>query len=83
MQTTITARHCDISDALRERALAVSDRLATFAPRGSSVVAKCSGLTKLPLAILAHGSSDQCWRGLRIEEQPFDRHRRADRGHPS
>ena len=33
MQTTITARHCDISDALRERALAVSDRLATFAPR--------------------------------------------------
>jgi ribosomal subunit interface protein len=33
MQTTITARHCEISDALRERALAVSDRLATFAPR--------------------------------------------------
>jgi ribosomal subunit interface protein len=33
MQTTITARHCEIDDALRERALAVTDRLATFAPR--------------------------------------------------
>lgn len=33
MQTTITVRHCEITDALRERALAVSDRLATFAPR--------------------------------------------------
>jgi ribosomal subunit interface protein len=33
MQTTITVRHCEITDALRERALEVSDRLATFAPR--------------------------------------------------
>jgi ribosomal subunit interface protein len=33
MQTTITVRHCEITDALRQRALAVSDRLATFAPR--------------------------------------------------
>jgi ribosomal subunit interface protein len=33
MQTTITVRHCEITDALRERALAVSDRLATFASR--------------------------------------------------
>ncbi|HZE75956.1 MAG TPA: HPF/RaiA family ribosome-associated protein [Gemmatimonadales bacterium] len=33
MQTTITARHCEIDDALRARALAVSDRLATFALR--------------------------------------------------
>lgn len=33
MQTTITARHCEISDALRERAQAVVDRLGTIAPR--------------------------------------------------
>ena len=33
MQTTITARHCEISDALRERAAAVVDRLGTFASR--------------------------------------------------
>ena len=33
MQTTITARHCEISDALRERAAAVVDRLGTFATR--------------------------------------------------
>jgi ribosomal subunit interface protein len=33
MQTTITVRHCEISEALRERALAVSERLAQFAPR--------------------------------------------------
>lgn len=33
MQTTITARHCDISDALRERAGLIVDRLATFASR--------------------------------------------------
>jgi ribosomal subunit interface protein len=33
MQTTITARHCEISDALRERALAVVERLGSIAPR--------------------------------------------------
>lgn len=33
MQTTITARHCEISDALRERAAAVVDRLGSFASR--------------------------------------------------
>ena len=33
MQTTITARHCEISDALRERAAAVVDRLGSFATR--------------------------------------------------
>ena len=33
MQTTITVRHCVISELLRERALAVSERLAQFAPR--------------------------------------------------
>lgn len=33
MQTTITARHCEITDALRERATAVLERLGSVAPR--------------------------------------------------
>ena len=33
MQTTITARHCEISDALRERALTVLERLGNIASR--------------------------------------------------
>ena len=33
MQTTITARHCEISEALRERALTVIERLGNFATR--------------------------------------------------
>ena len=33
MQTTITVRHCEIPDALRERAAAVVDRLGTLARR--------------------------------------------------
>ncbi|HET8623779.1 MAG TPA: HPF/RaiA family ribosome-associated protein [Gemmatimonadales bacterium] len=33
MQTTITARHCEIPDTLRERALAVTARLAALASR--------------------------------------------------
>ena len=33
MQTTITARHCEISDALRERARAVVERMAALARR--------------------------------------------------
>jgi ribosomal subunit interface protein len=33
MQTTITARHCEISAALRERAVAVVERLGAIAQR--------------------------------------------------
>ncbi len=33
MQTTISARHCEISDALRERARTVVERLGSLAPR--------------------------------------------------
>jgi ribosomal subunit interface protein len=33
MQTTITARHCEIPEALRERALAVVERLGSIATR--------------------------------------------------
>jgi ribosomal subunit interface protein len=45
MQTTITARHCEISDALRERALAVVERLGNIAarPMEASVVFDTDG----------------------------------------
>lgn len=33
MQTTITVRHCEISDALRERAITVVERLGSLASR--------------------------------------------------
>lgn len=33
MQTTITVRHCEISDALRDRAITVVERLGSLAPR--------------------------------------------------
>ena len=33
MQTTITARHCEVSDELRERARTVVERLGTLARR--------------------------------------------------
>ena len=46
MQTTITARHCEISDALRERAIAVVERLGSIAqhPIESTVVFDADGL---------------------------------------
>ena len=37
MQTTITARHCEISDALRERALTVVERLGNARPPSDRV----------------------------------------------
>ena len=45
MQTTITARHCEISDGLRERTLAIVDRLGGIAPRAmeSTVVFDSEG----------------------------------------
>lgn len=33
MQTTITTRHCEVSDALRERAISVTERLGSLASR--------------------------------------------------
>jgi ribosomal subunit interface protein len=46
MQTTITARHCEISDALRERALTVVERLGHMATRpiGAAVVFDVEGM---------------------------------------
>jgi len=32
MQTTITARHCEVTESLRERALALTERLAQLSP---------------------------------------------------
>ena len=48
MQTTITARHCDIPEALRERAAAVVERLGTFASRPieATVVFDADGLLR-------------------------------------
>lgn len=36
MHVTITARHCTVSDAVRERALERVDRLAKYEPRASA-----------------------------------------------
>ena len=49
MQTTITARHCEISDALRERALTVVERLGNLAnrPIEATVVFDTEGLRQI------------------------------------
>lgn len=46
MQTTVTARHCEIADDLRERAEAVLARLATYAarPHDGAIVFDVEGL---------------------------------------
>ncbi|HZA97386.1 MAG TPA: ribosome-associated translation inhibitor RaiA [Gemmatimonadales bacterium] len=46
MQPTITARHCEISDALRERAVSVVERLGNLAarPMESTVVFDAEGI---------------------------------------
>ncbi|MFL5535052.1 MAG: HPF/RaiA family ribosome-associated protein [Gemmatimonadales bacterium] len=46
MQPSITARHCEISDALRDRAVAVVQRLSNLAARSmeSTVVFDSDGL---------------------------------------
>lgn len=48
MQTTITARHCEIPEALRERAQTVLERLGTFArrPMEATVVFDADGLDR-------------------------------------
>jgi putative sigma-54 modulation protein len=46
MQTTITARHCEVSDPLRERAITVMERLGNLAshPMEMTVVFDADGL---------------------------------------
>jgi len=48
MQPTITARHCEISDALRERAVTVVQRLGNLASRSmeSTVVFDSDGIER-------------------------------------
>ncbi len=48
MQTTITARHCEISEPLRERALTVVERLGNVASRPieATVVFDVGGMTQ-------------------------------------
>ncbi|MDQ3136012.1 MAG: HPF/RaiA family ribosome-associated protein [Gemmatimonadota bacterium] len=69
MQTTITARHCEIPDALRERARTVAERLGELAhrPIESAVVFATEGAlatAELRLhgargeILMAHGEGD-------------------------
>src|SRR5215212_7253000 len=69
MQTTITARHCEITDTLRERAVSVVERLGGFAQRPieSTVVFDVDGgrqTAELRLhvaqgdVLVAHGEGD-------------------------
>ncbi|HEU5171741.1 MAG TPA: HPF/RaiA family ribosome-associated protein [Gemmatimonadales bacterium] len=49
MQTTITARHCEVPDVLRERARVVAGRLGTLAsrPLEAAVVFDADGLAQI------------------------------------
>jgi len=81
MQTTITARHCEISDALRERARTVVERLGELArrPIESAVVFGTDGgghTAELRLHVargellVAHGEGDDHRTALdRAEEK--------------
>jgi ribosomal subunit interface protein len=81
MQTTITARHCEISDALRERALTVVERLGELVrhPIESAVVFDTDGnqaTTELRLHVargellVAHGEAEDHRTALdRAEEK--------------
>ena len=55
MQPTITARHCEISDALRDRVVSVVERLGTLAsrPMESTVVFDTDGI-ELTVEIRLH-----------------------------
>ena len=46
METIITARHCELSESLRERASTVADRMEAIAPRavGATVVFDMDGV---------------------------------------
>jgi ribosomal subunit interface protein len=49
MQTTVTARHCEISELLRERAISVVERLGSLArrPTEAAVVFGTDGLQQI------------------------------------
>jgi ribosomal subunit interface protein len=49
MQTTITARHCEITDALRDRAVTVAEKLSALAsrPLETAVVFDTDGVSQV------------------------------------
>ena len=44
MRTTISVRHCEVSDAVRERAESVNQRLAHLSPHALESTASIRGL---------------------------------------
>ena len=93
MQTTITARHCEISDALRERARTVVERLGAFAhrPIESAVVFDTDGgkpTAELRLhaargeLLVARGEADDHRTALDRAEEKLRRQLDKDRANP-
>jgi ribosomal subunit interface protein len=74
MQTTITARHCEISEALREHALSVVERLGAFAhrPIESAIVFDREG-TQATAELRLHASRGE----LLVARGEADDHRSA------
>jgi ribosomal subunit interface protein len=90
MQTRITARHCEISDALRERARTVLDRLGAFAhrPQESAVVFDTDGAQqtaelRLHVArgevLIAHGEAEDHRTALDRAEEKLRRQLEKDK----
>jgi ribosomal subunit interface protein len=84
MQTTITARHCEISDVLRERARSVVERLGALAhrPIESAIVFDIEGVlataelrlhTSRGDVLVAHGEAGDHRTALDRAEQKLRR----------
>ena len=92
MQTAITVRHCEIPDALRERALTVVERLGALAhrPVESHVVFDTDGdrqTAELRLhtargeLLVAHGEGDDHRTALDRAEEKLRRQLEKDKAH--
>jgi ribosomal subunit interface protein len=93
MQTTITARHCEINDALRERARTVVERLGELAhrPIESAIVfdtdgGKATAELRLHAArgelLVARGEADDHRTALDRAEEKLRRQLDKDRDNP-
>jgi len=93
MQTTIPARHCEINDALRDRARTVAERLGALAhrPIESAVVFDTDGGTptaelRLHTArgelLVARGEADDHRTALDRAEEKLRRQLDKDPAHP-
>ncbi len=93
MQTTITARHCEISDELRERARTVVERLGALArrPIESTIVFDTDGgrpTAELRLHVargellIAHGEADDHRTALDRAEEKLRRQLDKDKAAP-